>query len=216
MVANPSPDDPRDEQRRRILETATQLFAENGFDEVTMAEIAEEAGVARATVFNYFRSKHSLIEAITEGVLDVYRVMLDDALADDETSAPMLLRKLCDDMGKGIEAQRRLYSGVFREIARIQLGFDAGEVAHRANEDVRSRVLRLMERGQARGELSASLPADALADAFHSLINGTITSWLFHDPTRPLTLRMALAADVFLSPIESARSRGSAPKGAKR
>jgi len=54
------------EQRIRIVDAARRLFANHGFDEVTMAEVAAAAGVARATVFNHFGSKHALVEAITE------------------------------------------------------------------------------------------------------------------------------------------------------
>ena len=56
----------------------------------------------------------------------------------------------------------------------------------------------------AKNEVSSrhALSADALASAFHSLTNGTITNWLYQDPTRPLTVRMHDAAEVFLSPIE--------------
>lgn len=191
----------RDQQQQRVLETAGRLFADHGFDDVTMAEIAEGADVARATVFNYFRSKYALIEAITETVLDFWRAMLDNALLDNEAATPALLRKLCDEMAEGIESQRQLYRSVFREIARIQLGLDAGEVAQRAAEDARARLQRLMERGQERGELSGEFSAAALADAFHSLTNGTITHWLYTDPTKPLIEQMRTAAEVFLRPV---------------
>jgi hypothetical protein len=155
-----------------------------------------------------------LIEAITDTVLDFYRAMLDDALADEASSTPLLMRELCDHMAAGIESQRSLFRGVFREIARIQLGLDAGEVAQRAYEDAATRLLRLIERGQERGELTNALSAEALASAFHSLTNGTITNWLYQDPTRPLTVRMRDAAEVFLSAIELPR-RPARPKGAR-
>jgi AcrR family transcriptional regulator len=150
-------DEARDGQRQRVVDTAAQLFADRGFGDVTMAEITESAEVARATVFNYFGSKHALIEAITETVLDVWGAMLDDALADEATPIPLLVRKLCDGMAKGVESQRGLFRGVFREIARIQLGLDAGEVAQRANAAASSRLIHLMERGQQRGELNNAL-----------------------------------------------------------
>ena len=67
---------------------AGTLFADHGFDDVTMARIAREAGVARATVFNYFGSKYAVVEAITETVLAIYRGMLDESLADDTTPTP--------------------------------------------------------------------------------------------------------------------------------
>jgi AcrR family transcriptional regulator len=194
--------DPRDEQRRRVLDVASELFAARGFDDVTMAEIAEAANVARATVFNYFGSKHALVEAITETVLDFYRAMLDDALADDTTPTPALVRSLFEDMGKGIESQRQFFRSVFREIARIQLGLDEGAVAQQINEEVKARLLQLVERGQARGDLNNALDAEAVAHAFHSLGNGTITGWLYQDVSEPLTARMRGAAEVFLSSVE--------------
>jgi len=205
-----------DAQWQRVLDTATRLFADRGFDEVTMAEIAGEADVARATVFNYFGSKHALIETITEGVLEVWGAMLDEALADETTPVPAIVRNLCDLMAKGIESQRPLFRGVFREIARIQLGLDPGKVAQRANERALTRMRELFERGQARGEISTDLSAETLAAAFHSLTNGTITHWLYEDPTAPLAVRVHEAAEVFLSPVELVRPTRVRSKGSRK
>ncbi|MFG2692100.1 TetR family transcriptional regulator [Kitasatospora sp. NPDC051984] len=46
---------------RRIAEQALRLFAERGFEDVTMGEIALAAEVARATLFAYFPTKESLV-----------------------------------------------------------------------------------------------------------------------------------------------------------
>jgi AcrR family transcriptional regulator len=46
--------------RRHIADTARRLFVERGFDQVTVVEIAREAEVAPATVFNYFSTKEDL------------------------------------------------------------------------------------------------------------------------------------------------------------
>jgi AcrR family transcriptional regulator len=60
--------------RRLIAETAWRLFAERGYDRVTVAEIAREAQVAEATVFNYYRTKEDLfysrMEAFEARLLD--------------------------------------------------------------------------------------------------------------------------------------------------
>jgi AcrR family transcriptional regulator len=53
----------RKKQRTRelIAETARQLFAERGFDHVTIAEVARAAEVSEQTVFNYFPTKEDLV-----------------------------------------------------------------------------------------------------------------------------------------------------------
>src|ERR1700761_7408270 len=46
--------------RQRISDCATRLFIENGFDKVTVDEIAEAADVSRMTVFNHFARKEDM------------------------------------------------------------------------------------------------------------------------------------------------------------
>ena len=46
--------------RARILDVANRLFLERGYEAVTVAEIAREAGVSSVTVFNHFPRKEDL------------------------------------------------------------------------------------------------------------------------------------------------------------
>lgn len=66
--------------RRRLLAAATRLFTERGFDQVSVAEIAEAAEVSKMTVFNYFDSKEDLVLApMAEHIGDVAQVVRDRA-----------------------------------------------------------------------------------------------------------------------------------------
>jgi AcrR family transcriptional regulator len=50
----------KEQRRQRIADTARRLFAERGFEGVTVAEVAREANVSEGTVFNYFPTKEDL------------------------------------------------------------------------------------------------------------------------------------------------------------
>lgn len=69
----------RKKQRTRqlIADTAWQLFAQRGFDQVPVAEIAAAAEVSEATVFNYFATKEDLVfhrmEAFEQELLGAIR-----------------------------------------------------------------------------------------------------------------------------------------------
>ena len=52
--------------RQRITETATTLFLERAYADVTLAAIAEAAGVSHQTVLNHFESKAGVVAGVAE------------------------------------------------------------------------------------------------------------------------------------------------------
>lgn len=62
MSAEPGLRERKKEHTRRLLaDTARRLFAEHGFEQVSVAQIARESDVSEATVFNYFATKEDLV-----------------------------------------------------------------------------------------------------------------------------------------------------------
>ena len=59
--------------RARIREVANRLFIERGYDAVTVAEVAREAGVSSVTVFNHFPRKEDLFLDRTSDAVDLLR-----------------------------------------------------------------------------------------------------------------------------------------------
>lgn len=51
----------KDERKKRILLSATKLFARKGFDQTTIEEIARVARVAKGCIYNYFQTKEDII-----------------------------------------------------------------------------------------------------------------------------------------------------------
>lgn len=59
-----------DETRARILAAALELFRRQGFDQTTMREVANEAGVATGAAYYYFDSKEAIVMAFYQQAQD--------------------------------------------------------------------------------------------------------------------------------------------------
>jgi AcrR family transcriptional regulator len=79
---NRQPQVMKSRSRGRILAAARELFAVSGYQETSMAEVAQKAKVARATIYNNFPDKVSLLAALVEdylnGYIDIARTLQAD------------------------------------------------------------------------------------------------------------------------------------------
>jgi AcrR family transcriptional regulator len=50
--------------RQQLVETALRLFAQRGGGELSLNRLAEEAGLSHGTVYNYFRTREEMLEAV--------------------------------------------------------------------------------------------------------------------------------------------------------
>ncbi|HET9691767.1 MAG TPA: TetR family transcriptional regulator [Acidimicrobiales bacterium] len=71
--------------RRRALESATRLFSTRSYGEVTIAEVAADAGIAKGSVYRHFSSKEELFTAVVEELLTA---TADDLAAVGAAGAP--------------------------------------------------------------------------------------------------------------------------------
>ena len=99
--------------RAAIVEAATRLFEERGFDNVTVAEIADAANVSVKTLFVYFRSKDELVFADNTLFDDIIGALRDrpDGVSHAKAIADALaaMARSQEDGGEGIEAFHRAY-----------------------------------------------------------------------------------------------------------
>lgn len=112
--------------RTRVLQAAIALFSEHGYAAVSIEDIAERAGVSRATVFSAVGSKRNLIKQAR-----------DVALAGDEEPAPMPDRPWVQAVREEpeVRAAIAIYSSAMREIyqraARLELAIAGAAEADR-------------------------------------------------------------------------------------
>jgi AcrR family transcriptional regulator len=83
----------RERARGAIVAAAYELFAERGFDQVTVADIAERAEVGRTTFFRYFGDKQEVIFSGTDSLL-ADAPPVERAIGDDLAAALAVVRTL--------------------------------------------------------------------------------------------------------------------------
>ncbi|MEH3139222.1 MAG: TetR/AcrR family transcriptional regulator [Mycobacterium kyogaense] len=64
--------------RRKISDVATRMFLDRGFDEVTVAQVAKEAGVSSVTVFKHFPRKEDLLFDRVDDAVEILRAAVRD------------------------------------------------------------------------------------------------------------------------------------------
>ena len=78
------------ETRARILEAARQLFASGGFEATSTRNIAQAAGIATGTLFNYFPTKEAIVACLASEAAAGAHAQFADGAIDAESLAEEL------------------------------------------------------------------------------------------------------------------------------
>jgi len=80
----------RDQTRLRILHKADELFHRLGFYKTTVADIARELEMSPANIYKFFSSKESLVQAVADWNLSLFKAAICEALKGGKTSSAKL------------------------------------------------------------------------------------------------------------------------------
>lgn len=98
--------------QERILQAATALFLEQGYERTTVAEVAERAGVSRATVFWHFSDKAGLFREAFNRLVEPFRRSIEAGI--DETDPELRLQELLTRYPSFIASHREAMEGFVR------------------------------------------------------------------------------------------------------
>jgi AcrR family transcriptional regulator len=105
-----------DERRRQVLAAGSQLFAEHAFEEITMRQIAEAAGISKGLLYHYFPSKTELFKAaVAQHASDLQQLITPDGTG---SAAEQLSRSL-DAYLQWIEAHSRTWTKLMQSAATL-------------------------------------------------------------------------------------------------
>jgi len=139
----------------RILAVAESLFAEHGFDAVSMNAIAEAAGVSKANVFHHFISKNDLYLAVLRNACRDATQHLENLGNDQETLAarlPQFARAHLENLLEHAQVARLMLRELLSDNPR-----HGQELAEKVYGEKFSRFVAILRAGQQAGELRADI-----------------------------------------------------------
>ena len=123
-----------DERRRQLLASATELFATHGYDELSMAKLAREAGISKPLLYHYFPSKRDLFEAVLGQAAEEH---LRRITTDDELPPAAQLTAAVEAYLTWIEENRGAYEKLLRSAGIPEVR----ELIDRVRDETATRIL---------------------------------------------------------------------------
>lgn len=173
-----------DERRSQLLEAGAALFTERAYEDITMAQIANAAGVSKPLLYHYFPSKIDLFKAAVAAHADELRQLLERRSSD--APAERLTHAL-DAYLEWIEQHERTWTKLIQSTTTVP-------EARQLVDEFRSRTLAEL----AYGLTGDREPKPALRTALRGwlgYIDAAILDWTaHHDLTRTQLRDLLIAA----------------------
>lgn len=182
------------EMRSRIQTVALDLFDKEGFENVSVEEIAQSAGCSVGNIYHYFKSKDELAIQVTSSVDAAYTELEKDYLADEKTPAR---DKLIDFVGQSLQISIQepvLYKSFIHGLKYPEQG-----VLKKGEKRVYFRLLReLVCACQSEGSISTDYDADDIVEQLVVLHRGMLFEWRIYEQSFDLIARGRDMANVLL------------------
>ena len=166
--------DRRQQTRDLVLDTALRLFNEHGYLGVRVEDIAQQAGVSRATFYKHFAEREQILAELFERLLGADTAPSDSSEAPDPATAEQLVVSAVEGAVQRMLAQedlaRFVYSLPVRHSALLRP--DVG-----TTPPVFAQVTHLLEQGLHRGEVRDDIPVDLLARHVLAALETAMRDW---------------------------------------
>jgi AcrR family transcriptional regulator len=173
-----SQDSQSQDSRDEILKAAMHLFANRGFHETSMSEVAREARVSKALIFWHFKTKEELFLAVLNRLLEPYFIDFSEEAAKlDERQQTLKLVEFYLLFVRDNASSVRFF---LAQLLREQKPSEAlSEPMMKLYGSYRAMLVELISRAQQKGLCTTGLSAETAATFILSALNGLLIELLF-------------------------------------
>ncbi|WP_071393341.1 TetR/AcrR family transcriptional regulator [Bacillus tuaregi] len=153
-------------KKESIIETARELFTQRGITDVSISEIAKNAGVSQVSIYNYFGDKNALAKEVLRSFVDEYMKSYEDILAR-KLPFSQKLKLILERKNEAIlEVSGSYISQHAWEDKALQQVFQ--EVA---DTKAKALYIQFIELGKKEGAIDREIPDEAILDYFLATIS---------------------------------------------
>ncbi len=146
---------PADERRKELIDAARELFLEQGYEQTTMNNIAQRAGVAQGTFYIYFSSKQDVLMAIMQELLEAVCGTILRLAERTDLPAPAVLRLAMEECLTVVNQEARLVEALYLK-ANYSL---PSQLVEQMAPRLLPVIVAILERGVREGSMKVTNPA---------------------------------------------------------
>ncbi len=183
--------------KQKIHAVAVALFKQQGFEPTTMEQIAEDADIAKGTLYNYFPSKEAILsDFVRQSFSDRQedRIEYLRKLPDTRSRLTLILSELM----KRVQAQSDIFEIYLAYRIRTVISLRPPEETD-ARSGVDRLALEIIELGQRSGEIRTDLPISMLTDLFEFVFVEVAKPFYISPATFNASESIAHAVELFIN-----------------
>lgn len=188
-----------EERTEQIIEAALKIFAEHGVEKARMEDVGSEAGLSKATLYLYFKTKDALIGVILRrlfaSMLRGFRTP-----ATGEGAVKEQLRQFAARLVAELRRMQPLLPLLYEFYAMGLRKSAAREVLGEFVAEFIAILAPVIAQGVASGELRA-VDAEKVAIALAALLEGTLLLWAFAPERVDLEAQILYGTELLLSSL---------------
>lgn len=181
---------------QRILDAAVAVFADKGFFNARVADIADRANVADGTVYLYFKSKEEILRSVIHTAFDAFMSAARTELKKLPDPAQRL-RRLAFLHLNALGSNRDLAVVLQMEL-RQSMRF-LSEFSHHHMIEYFELVRQAILDAQTSGIFRREVPDKFAASCFFGALDEMVTSWVLSEYEYPLANAADVVVDLFLN-----------------
>ncbi|HEX4912872.1 MAG TPA: TetR/AcrR family transcriptional regulator [Vicinamibacterales bacterium] len=187
------------DKRDAILRAATKVFAQRGFFQSQVADVARVAGVAAGTVYLYFKGKDDLLVSIFERSMG--EVLTDGRAAVDGIADPVERLRRLAHLHLGRLGRDRDLAVVFQVELRQSVKF-MERFSESFLQDYFKLIRQAIADGQQRGAFRKDLSATTATKIFFGALDEMATNWVLSRRKYDLSAEADAVVDLFIHGVQ--------------